>query len=358
MLVFTWHDPFLGSFTGNFESGKVGVGFFFLLSGFILTYTYHAAFREKIAAGAARDFYVARFARIYPVHIVAMILAVVVLSLSDAGAHWRSAEPRALEIVTQTLLVQAWLPNLTIAMGANSVDWTISVEAFFYSLFPLLAYLGNRYVAGLSICRIAALALALWFATAVFAVGGHWRSGELERWSLYVLPLTRLPDFLVGMLLGYIFLRPNRMKLPLSATAVECCSLAIAATAIATISVVPTRLSYAVWMMPWLSVLVLSFAYGRGAISRALSRPAFVQLGKVSFAFYMVHLSVRFVVEPFFPRPAPLETAVIMAVSLGLSYALFRFVETPARRWIRSKSSPLQASNARFAFERVGQGRS
>src|SRR5690242_12787179 len=59
---------------GLFADGFFGVTFFFVLSGFILTYNYRRTLADG-GRGAVWDFYVARFARVYPLHIFALIAA-------------------------------------------------------------------------------------------------------------------------------------------------------------------------------------------------------------------------------------------------------------------------------------------
>src|SRR5580698_8802877 len=54
------------------RNGYLGVPFFFVLSGFILTYNYASDPQQRIVA---RSFWMARFARIYPIYLVALVLS-------------------------------------------------------------------------------------------------------------------------------------------------------------------------------------------------------------------------------------------------------------------------------------------
>src|ERR1700722_13625137 len=54
------------------RNGYLGVPFFFVLSGFILTYNYASDSQRQIGA---RSFWVARFARIYPIYLVSLVLS-------------------------------------------------------------------------------------------------------------------------------------------------------------------------------------------------------------------------------------------------------------------------------------------
>jgi peptidoglycan/LPS O-acetylase OafA/YrhL len=109
-----------------------GVCFFFVLSGFILTYAYPALDRR----GTVR-FLVARLARIMPLHLLTLLLYVLILpawyrdsvSSSTRGAGLLSA-----------LLLQAWVPVYRVQTAFNGVSWSLSAELFFYLCFPLLIW--------------------------------------------------------------------------------------------------------------------------------------------------------------------------------------------------------------------------
>src|SRR5882724_11283732 len=114
--------------------GYVGVSFFFVLSGFILVFTY--AGRDT----PARDFWRARFARIYPAFAFSLLLTgpfffFAALMLNVPFFAWFSTHLK-LVVLLVPLLLQAWVPLASLAW--NSVAWSLSDEAFFYLLFPFL----------------------------------------------------------------------------------------------------------------------------------------------------------------------------------------------------------------------------
>src|SRR5437763_10072877 len=109
-----------------FSSGYVAVSFFFLLSGFILTYS-HALEYER-GKGNPTKFYVARFARIYPVYL---------LTTLAAGWIMRGQFDKPIHIVAflaDLLALQTW--SVRTANFFNIPAWSISTEAFFYFVFP------------------------------------------------------------------------------------------------------------------------------------------------------------------------------------------------------------------------------
>jgi peptidoglycan/LPS O-acetylase OafA/YrhL len=135
------------------------------------------------------------------------------------------------------------------------------------------------------------------------------------------------------MLLGIAFLRGYR--LPGSATAWEIAAVAAIAAAVVAIPHVPAGLQYSLWPLPFWAALIAIVALCRGAISRLLSHPAFVRLGEISYAFYLVHLTVLTVAEHVFP--AALVSAAALAASLGAAWLLHVHVERPLRAVILAR---------------------
>src|SRR5258708_13443638 len=114
--------------------GYVGVSFFFVLSGFILVYTYAGR------VTAARDFWRARFARIYPAFAFSLLLTGPFFFFATSMLNvpffaWFSTHLK-LVVLLVPLLLQAWVPLAALAW--NSVAWGLSAGAFFYLLFRFL----------------------------------------------------------------------------------------------------------------------------------------------------------------------------------------------------------------------------
>jgi peptidoglycan/LPS O-acetylase OafA/YrhL len=141
--------------------GYVGVSFFFVLSGFILVYTYEG---RNIELG---NFWQTRFARIYPAYIFSLLLTfpffywgalkLHVPFFAFAGDHFW------LTTLLVLLLLQAWVPPA--ALSWNAVSWSLSVEAFFYALFPFalkrFAKLPSKVLAAIiPACWVAGIAVS------------------------------------------------------------------------------------------------------------------------------------------------------------------------------------------------------
>ena len=161
-------------------------------SGFILAYTYEGQIER---AGDRRRFWEARFARIWPVYAVSLLL-------SSVPSLTMPAPGPALATFA---MLQAWNPFRPELAGTwNFVCWTLSVEAFFYLCFPAL----QRWIEG-SRTR-SHLLLAAGSIAACIALNTSSRSLGYTATGAYryiPLPLVHLPEFITGVALGNLFLR-------------------------------------------------------------------------------------------------------------------------------------------------------
>jgi peptidoglycan/LPS O-acetylase OafA/YrhL len=116
-----------------FVLGDAGVSFFFVLSGVVLAWSARPG-------DTARRFWRRRFARIYPATLVSGVAAGLLI-----WAGWVYGSLRGFAAVTHLFLIQAWWPSGQNPVYAyNGVAWSLSCEAFFYLLFPLLLVLAAR----------------------------------------------------------------------------------------------------------------------------------------------------------------------------------------------------------------------
>jgi peptidoglycan/LPS O-acetylase OafA/YrhL len=334
LLVFTWHAVPTRQFSAAFSLGYIGVGFFFLLSGFILTYNYRAAFANGVCAHAVRSFYVARIARVVPLHLVTM--PPMILTIAYFGNPWWTnvdLRTRVTEVAAQAALLQSWFPAPAVHFGANGPSWSISVEAFFYALFPLLAFGLLRAFRAAPPQAVLVSALGVWLVqVAVLAA----RNATVDEWSLYVFPPARIVDFIVGMLLGVALLRSDpAARWRLRGTSMELLALTAIGVSVAVSPLLPLALRFSAALMPAWAFAIWIFAARRGALSRLLEHPVLVRLGEVSFAFYLVHLVVIVQLTNAIGTAHPLFVTLAFTITLGLSFALFHAVEQPMRLRIR-----------------------
>jgi peptidoglycan/LPS O-acetylase OafA/YrhL len=281
-----------------------------------------------------RAFYAARVARIVPLHLVTMppmILTMVYFGnpvWSDVGVRTRITE-----VAAQAALLQSWFPDRAVHFGGNGPSWSISVEAFFYALFPVLACMLLRAFRTARPPAVLAVAFGVWLLQTLSLAPQH---AAVDDWRFYVFPPGRLADFVVGMLLGIAVLRGNpTARWRLRGTSMEMLALAAIGLSVFVSPLLPLALRFSAALMPAWAFAIYVFAARRGAISRLLEHPALVRLGEVSFAFYLIHLAVIALVTYWIGPSHPLFMAFAFSLSLALSFALFHGVEQPLRDRIR-----------------------
>lgn len=188
-------------------AGYTGVSLFFVLSGFILAYVYHG---RSVHNGR---FWWARFARVYPLFVFALLIAFPGFLRGFLAGDFPAQTP-----LLSPLLLHAWDPRSACAW--NCPGWSLSVEAFFYLTFPfLLVLLRDRARRSLI-----AVALGAWLvmllpplAYVFTQVGGASATPETPSVILEVLkynPLLHLPEFVLGVASGILFVRGVRLPRP------------------------------------------------------------------------------------------------------------------------------------------------
>ncbi len=332
--------------------GGVGVSFFFVLSGFVLTWSYKPGL-------ARRRFYWHRFARVYPLHLLMTLVAIPLVVLGAVGWSWAV-------LFAALGLVQAWVPSQRYEFGMNGPSWSLSCEAFFYALLPFLAPVA-RGLTNRTLGRLLALLLAL-LVTLTALVNVLWplQSGV----ALYTNPLVRVAEFAIGV--GLAQAVRNGWRPPLSLPT----ALAVALAAYVAVSTVNADLGHHSGLfahVPYHSlpadvaglVTLPAFALliAAAAASDLEGRPSLlrsgllVRLGHWSFALYLSHLLViRFLVLVV---PADLSLLGGLAIELGtllacvaLSGLLFTFVERPAEAYLRPRARSEPPIDGRLAAVR------
>ncbi|MFP2901596.1 acyltransferase family protein [Corallococcus sp. 4LFB] len=331
-------------------SGYASVGVFFLLSGFVLAYNY-----VDTAGGMQtppRAFWSARVARVYPVFLLMFLLSAVPTaraSLADNPLPVAVAKLGTAGLTT-LLLLQSWVPRL--ALYWNPPSWSVSVEAFFYAVFPALAGRLERFRGA----RMAAALVGVWMLgllpPVLYLVLRPDGPGPLDAASggvwltvLKLNPLVRLPEFLLGVLLGRVFVRERAAAAPRRSGAV----MALAGAALLLLGFsqgasIPYPLMHNALLAPASALLVYGLARGGGPLGQALARPWLVHLGGASYALYLLQFPVSEGVHwlgRFVDLSSPTRfLAVLLVLLVPASVAVHRWVETPWRSRVKRGLQP------------------
>ncbi len=257
-----------------FSNGYLAVGLFFLLSGFILAYTYDG----QIEGSSNRlRFWEARFARIYPVYLLSLVLS-----------YWFATELTLGTRFAVIGMVQAWNPlNPDMAGAWNYPAWTLSAEAFFYLCFPFVVpWLSRRSNRVLFWMTAVLLAVCILGHTPVKGLG-DWKNHAVFLEKVVPLPILRIPEFLLGVVMGLRFLRDE------AALSKDSRPLIVYPAVLGTLAAL--SLPIGVWvslvMLPF-SLLVYELARGGSLLARFLSTRIMVLLGGASYSVYLLRYPV------------------------------------------------------------------
>lgn len=116
------------------------VDFFFILSGFVISHVYGRAFSGAVTFSGYKKFMRARFARIYPLHL---LLLAIYVGLASLGIKQTNENPEW-SILAHIFLVHAL--GVFDHTTWNIPSWSISVEWWTYVLFPFVAAFAQRYM--------------------------------------------------------------------------------------------------------------------------------------------------------------------------------------------------------------------
>ena len=337
------------------------VDFFFVLSGFILCYVYAQNFANSVTGDDFKKFTIARFARVYPLHLFSLLLTTIFLFLlSQWGATVSpiiNTENSAYSFVTNLFLLHSM--NLHQWFTFTHASWSISTEWWMYMLFPFLVW---PFMKLGKVGRLAVL---------VLCVAGYLVIGYL------LVPMVTLPDslsffrspgtppfslnvsyqygfarcffgFIIGMVVYFGYKEDWGKKIFSSGTVFTILVIGLAICMHLAVLDVITVLFF--------PLILLSAAYGSKNLNTVLGSKPLQKLGDWSFSIYLIH-------QPFLYQGAavmgnPEKTGIPMpklnlftswvtclvfiVFILFISYLSYRFIELPARNYINGKWGKLK----------------
>jgi peptidoglycan/LPS O-acetylase OafA/YrhL len=326
-----------------------GMSLFFVLSGFVIHYNYSDLFNSEPLKTALSRFFLARFARLYPLYAVGIFLTLPMIPVPYAP--WI--------VISYLTMTQSWL---NAEMAAFPPDWSISTEWFFYLAFiPLTMILASlrRPMRGFIIFSIATVvglstAFSLWRdPITMFADKWFWHGETISAgswgWVYYFSPYVRIFEFISGMLMAQAYKVRDAEWLPpivLPIGLIWCGVVFISC-----------------WLPSWtpLENLVPNFVYApaiapvmlyvckrRSWLSDALSSPTMVFLGEISYSIYIWSFFVMTMLGGMVASAHPItvhylnsavKVVAICGVTVVVAFGSYSLIEVPARRWIRTWGS-------------------
>ncbi len=309
--------PFLYHLTYAMHTG---VSIFFVLSGMLIYHRYHRAGGTP----ALRDYFMRRFAKIYPLFFLLTVLTFAIHPPSSL-----------FEAIANFTLVKGYFGELKFT-GISQV-WSLSVEETFYLLAPLLFLVvgppsKNSNWAFVWKCTVVfGICLAIWCIGNLLAVVSvdHIPYGFLESWITYTF-FGRAFEFGVGIMIAIALEGNGSRRKGQGQTWAGFAFLLIVLLAMAKFYRAEVLLNN--FVLPCATgFLLLGLSSEKTMLARLLSSRPMQWLGKSSYAFYLIHIGVIQVALSEFISTNPIVLFILLnIVALGLYVA----VERPLQRWI------------------------
>jgi peptidoglycan/LPS O-acetylase OafA/YrhL len=298
IMVVLYHSRFYAEneYVAFVRHSDIFVDLFFVLSGFVMAYSYMDKIGEKISF---RKFIILRFGRLYPLHLFTLFLwlpyiAVKLLMFERGiGDTDPSESNNLLTFISNVFLLHAidgYQP-----LSWNFPSWTISAEFFTYIFFFLFILFASRILSSQRKIAVSILSVAIGAYVLAWLLDGGY---GLE---LFILECTG--GFFIGI---FLFLVYKKIPFPvigvMAATALEIMAVAFLIFSVSNIQAQGFRdnLFFYISILSFAALIYLFVAQEAGHISRFLKAPVFQFIGKLSYSIYMVHAIVLAGVENLF----------------------------------------------------------
>lgn len=339
------------------------VDFFFILSGFIMCHVYGNRFLKDVRIAEFKKFTIARFSRVYPLHLFTLVSTIVMLFLfAKMGVPknaYLQAENNLYSVFTNLFLLQAM--NFNKWFTWVHASWSISTEWWAYMIFPFLVApffrLNARGRIFICLLCITGYVCTSWFLAPLVTLPAefHMPPAKSTDWSLnlaYQYGFARcICGFILGMMTYHAFKDRWSKKIfgngwtMTGCTAAAFMSMHLNWPDIITVSFFP--------------FIILSGAYGSHSINRVFATKPLQRLGDWSFSIYLIHQPLLILITYGWSKLSAVQPNKInqwvphgygLALSwtmcflliipiLFVSYLSYRYIENPSRKWLNAKAS-------------------
>ncbi|MGC7102897.1 acyltransferase family protein [Amycolatopsis lurida] len=348
-LVFVVHlqiSPMLASV------GFMAVSFFFVLSGFVMMWSMTAEGAEY----DVRSFLRRRFWKIFPNYFAAWVLVLAILLLVPISAVpgvLPAGPPAVGPALANLLTLHSWVPFADYMHSVNPVSWSISSEAFFYLLFPVLAPVVLRLRARYLVSMMVVAVVVAWIVPLLsLAISPSIETGNgpvpslVQYWFSYYLPLSRLPEFIIGMVLARLVRNGFKPRVGVVFPA----ALAFLSLVVSSVFLPLSFVFVAATLVPIVLVVIGAVSMDVRNVRSVWSSKPMVFLGNISYAFYLVHYPIFMLFDHFAGEGMSegvgliVKAAILAVLCIFFAWLLFVAVERPLMRRFGSKRKVADSS--------------
>lgn len=319
------------SIINNFISyGYLGMVMFFILSGYILSYNY----KDFYSKNQIKEFYINRIARIYPIYIIYGLIGfpIFLLNVSDINSM---LDLELIQIILAffafVFMIQSWFPTLFNIWNFGG-SWSLSVEAFFYFLFPILRFISiNISKRNLVIIFILSYFLASFPVLYLYSFS-NMDTFSLMNTYLYSNPILRLGEFIFGITLFVLVNERNIIKYNKN--------LFFLLLIIFIFLLININLpSLSVLNFIFVPIVGLFILYLHSSQHNLFSNKLLVYLGKISYSFYLAQFFVFALIKTeiiSFNISMINKWFLAFTITMIISIFMYHFIEIPAKRYVKS----------------------
>lgn len=284
----------------SISNGAIGMSIFFTLSGFVLMYNYYG--------NITKNYFRKRIARIYPAYIFCGLITLPFLINSNDFPVVITS------ISLYVLSLQAWFYQ-AFSIWNFGGTWSISVEMFFYAMFPLLLnYINDKNVIPLLVLS--------YISTSIIIPVSLQLSDEILFPVYYSNPVYRLPEFIFGMCIAKLFISGVKIK---HWQVIITTAIFIYTTTFNNIGYMQNNFI----IIPAIGVALLYLStidIPKNKITSSL-----IYLGEISYSFYLMQMPIMMYLDKykdsFFRQNGLLSWGLVLLINLGLAIICYSFIE-------------------------------
>jgi peptidoglycan/LPS O-acetylase OafA/YrhL len=324
--------------------GHIAVDFFFILSGFVISYAYDDRWQKMTLGG----FFKRRLIRLHPMLVMGAVIGTITF-LIGGREQWDGTVTSIGGVALALLLTALMIPALPGSMHEvrgngemfplNGPQWSLFFEYIGNIIYALIMRRLSTRLLAMLVALLAALHtwIFVWDLSGYDSVGIGWTIDTINFWGGLVRMLF---PFTVGMLLARTF-KPRKIKY-----AFWIC----AAILLATFAVPYIASECSLSMNSLYEVVCIAFVFPiivwLGACGTAEGSTGRISglLGDLSYPLYIVHYPVMYLFyawlidKHFYSfEDTLLMPAIVVAVSIALAYACLKLYDEPVRKWLAHK---------------------
>jgi len=343
IMVIMFHSPFnyAQEKLNFFSNSLLFVDFFFILSGFVMSFAYGA----KISQGLHfRKYITLRLGRIYPLHLLMLftwvpyILFKEYLYISGYGGRDQFIDSNLYSFVSNLLLLQSM--GIHSHLSWNYISWSISVEFFAYIVFYLFIVSIDKHRTLIVPILVSTLSYLFLYTLD--------RGGNFDITYDYGF-IRCIGAFYLGVFLFRLHLKSNQDFSKISINLLEFSSISLLL-----LSVTFANLNYLTILLVMLNFLFILFVFSRkesGLLGDLIQIKPFLNIGIWSYSIYMVHglivagtsnlfeFILKYDLHAGLGFTAMFINIFIIIITIFISKYTYTYIEKKYRDLIRAKAT-------------------